>query len=388
MRVRAQQRKKLLKRIGIGVILLILILFGRFIFEAVRYSPVLVQLATNKAINLKKTTDNKINVLILGTGGGTHDGPNLTDTIIFANIDPNPASGSAKTTLVSIPRDLWVPELNGKINRAYSDGEEKKEGGGLLLAKALISKIVNQKIDYAIRIDFAGFVKAVDEVGGLDIDVDRTLDDYAYPIEGKEDETCGHTEDEIKDLAAQIATGSATDLQSFPCRYEHLHVPEGEQHMDGELALKYVRSRHALGVEGSDFARSKRQEKVINAFKDKVFSVGTLLNPVKLSQLYDVFKGSIDTDITQDEYDDFIRLAEKMRNGKITSYVIDTGDGENGRPELLYNPTERGEDTSPFGGAWVLIPTAGNGNYTQIQSYVACLIKGGICPTPTKPSTP
>jgi LCP family protein required for cell wall assembly len=384
MRVRTQQRKKLFKRIGIGIILILFIFFGRFILEAIRYSPVLVQLATHNTINLKKTSDNKINVLILGTGGGTHDGPNLTDTIIFANIDPAPASGSAKTTLVSIPRDLWVPELKGKINQAYSNGEDIKKGGGLLLAKAMIGKIINQKIDYAIRIDFAGFVKAVDEVGGLDVTVDRTLDDYAYPVTGKEDETCGHTEDQIKDLAAQVATGSATDLESFPCRYEHLHVAAGEQHLDGELALKYVRSRHALGIEGSDFARSKRQEKVINAFKEKVFSVGTLLNPLRLSQLYDVLKGSIDTDVTQDEYDDFIRLAQKMKSGQISSFVIDTGDTALGRPALLYNPTERGEDTSPFGGAWVLTPTAGNGNYTQVQSYVACLLKGGICSAPTK----
>lgn len=379
MRHRAEQRKKLIKRVSIGFIILLCIFFGRFILEGIRYLPVFFQVATQKSINLRKTPDNKINLLILGTGGGTHDGPNLTDTIIFANIDPNPASGAAKTTLVSIPRDLWVPEIHGKINRAYSDGEEKKEGGGLLLAKALIGKIVNQKIDYAIRIDFAGFVKAVNEVGGLDVTVDRTLDDYAYPVEGKEDETCGHTEDEIKDLASQVATGSATDLESFPCRYEHLHVGKGEQHMDGDLALKFVRSRHALGPEGSDFARSKRQEKVINAFKDKIFSIGTLLNPVKLSQLYDVFKGSIDTDVTQDEYDDFIRLAQKMREGQINSFVIDTGDETVDRPALLYNPTERGEDTSPFSGAWVLIPTTGNGNYTQIQSYISCLIKGGTC---------
>ncbi len=378
MRGRAQQRKKLLKRITIVFFILVLIFFGRFIIEAIRYSPVFVQLATHNSIDLKKTADNKVNLLILGTGGGTHDGPNLTDTIIFANIDPTPASGSAKATLVSIPRDLWVPELKGKINRAYSDGEDKEKGGGLLLAKAMVGKIVNQKIDYAIRIDFAGFIKAVDEVGGLDVQVDRTLDDYAYPLEGKEDETCGVPDEKIQEIATDSAK---TDLEKFPCRYEHLHVDSGKQHLDGELALKYVRSRHALGAEGSDFARSKRQEKVINAFKDKVFSVGTLLNPVKLSQLYEVFKGSIDTDVTQDEYDDFIRLAQKMKTGQVTSYVVDTGGNETDRPALLYNPTERGEDTTPFGGAWVLIPTAGNGKYNQIQAYVACLLKGGLCTT-------
>ena len=67
--------------------------------------------------------------------------------------------------------------------------------------------------------------------------------------------------------------------------------------MDGKTALTFVRSRHAEGEEGSDFARSKRQEKIIQAFKDKLFSFQTIINPAKIISLYDILKDSIDTDI-------------------------------------------------------------------------------------------
>lgn len=347
----------------LGIVLLVF--FGRYIIDAIKYAPVLYGLFFQKSINVKTTSDNKVNILLLGTGGGTHDGPNLTDTIIFASLD----QASKSATLVSLPRDLWVPDIHGKINSAYANAEDKKKGSGLAYTKAIVGRIMNQHIDYGFRIDFSGFVRAIDQLGGIDVTVDNTLDDYAYPVEGKEDDPCGLSETEIASKSAQIATSSATESDEFPCRYEHLHVDKGLQHMDGITALKFVRSRHALGAEGSDFARSKRQQKVLEAVKAKVFSAGTFLNPIKLSQLYDTFKGSIDTDISQDEYDDFIKLAQQMRQGKITSAVVDTEPQPTGQP-LLYNPTERGEDLTPFNGAWVLIPSAGNGNYSEIQAFV------------------
>lgn len=342
------------------------------------YAPVAYQFAFNRNIDLKTTGDQRVNILLLGIGGGAHDGPNLTDTIIFASIDPK----QKKVTMVTLPRDLYIPELHSKINKAYADGQEK--GKGLVLAKAVVGKVLGQKIDYGFRIDFNGFIKAVDYMGGLDIDVDRTFDDYAYPVAGKEDELCGFEQEAVATLSAQIATGSALDSDFFPCRFEHLHFDKGTQHMDGTMALKYVRSRHALGPEGSDFARSKRQEKVISAFKDKVFSAETLLNPLKLLSLFDTFQSSIDTDITKDEYDDFVKLAQKMKGAPTKNYVIDAGDQEEGRPELLINPPV---SLDQYGGAWVLVPKAGPSDYSEIQAYVRCLAEGLGCPLTPTPSS-
>jgi LCP family protein required for cell wall assembly len=369
MRRRRTQANKRVKGALLVFGIIILFFLG---FKLSKFIGIGLRVISNKGINLKETPDHRINILLLGVGGGTHDGPDLTDTIMLASI--NPASKSA--VLVSLPRDLWSPELQGKINTAYTIGEEKQKGGGLILAKSMIGKILGQQIDYAAKLDFNGFVKAIDDVGGLDITVDRSFDDYQYPITGREDDLCGHSPEEIQ----QIATSEA-ELQAFPCRYEHLHFNTGLQHMNGTTALKFVRSRHAEGPEGSDFARSKRQQKIIDAFKQKLFSAGTILNPVRIFQIINDLKGSIDTDITESDYSEFIKLAQQMKGLKTKTAVIDTGDTATGREGLLYNPPT----SSDYNYAWVLIPTAGNGNYTQIQSFVQCQLNNCQDETP-KPS--
>jgi len=360
------------------LVAIIVVILAIFIYKTVNVYPFLFQLVFNRGINLKQTTDNRINILLLGIGDLNHDGTNLTDTIMLASLDPK----NNKVTLVSIPRDLWFPDLTmnvKKINGAYAYGEAVKKGGGLTLAEAAISKITGQQVDYGVRIDFSGFVKAVDLVGGLDINVDNAFDDYQYPIDGKEVDTCGHTPEEMKSLA-----GTPEDQlpQAFPCRYLHLHFNKGLNHMDGITALEFVRSRHATGLENGDFARSKRQEKIIAAFKSKVLSAQTLINPGKLISLYTTLQGSIDTDIKQDDFDDFIRLATKMRGAKITSTTIDIGDVVNNRAGLL--------DEAPFSDEYdnlsVLIPRTGNGKFTEIQNYISCEITKSNCavlPTPT-----
>ena len=353
----------------IGIIMVVLVLF---IYKTASVYPFLFQLVFNRGVNLKQTTDNRINILLLGISGGSHEGPNLTDTIILASLDQK----NNKVTLVSIPRDLWVPDLTldvKKVNGAYAYGEGVKKGGGLPLAEAVIEKITGQTIDYGVRLDFSGFVKAVDIVGGLDINVDNTFDDYQYPIDGKEADPCGHTTQELQTLAN---TPEAQLPQVFPCRYLHVHFNKGLQHMDGATALEFVRSRHASQeIEASDFARSKRQEKIIQAFKSKVLSAQTLLNPGKIISLYTTLKGSIDTDIQQSDFDDFIRLAEKMKNAKIQSTVIDAGDDTIQRSGLLINPPI----SSDYNYAWTLIPRVGNGNFSEIQKYVSCEITKGNC---------
>lgn len=351
------------KKIFFIAVFVFLVLFGRLIAKAIQFSPVLFQVLFNKNIDLKKT-DNGINILLLGTGGGSHDGPNLTDTIIFAHIDPV----KNKVDLISIPRDLWIPDLDNKINFAYAKGEAVKKGGGLVLARAVVSKVLNQPVSYGFRIDFDGFVKAVDLIGGLDISVDREFDDYQYPVEEKREDLCGHTIEE-----ATILIASESPQIVFPCRYEHAHFNKGRQHIDGSRALIFVRSRYAIGVEGTDFARSMRQQKVIQAFREKILSPGTLLNPVTITNLYSVLSGSIDTDIKTSEFDDFIKLANKMRQALIRSEVLEQEDEE--KPGLLLNPP-----LDEFQGAWVLIPRLGNGKFSEIQEHVKCVITQELCP--------
>lgn len=385
--MRSRRRKPVRNRVKIALLVFLVVLLGIGLVKAGKFIPVLWDLLFKKEIQLsqQKAPDQPVNLLLLGVGGGTHDGPDLTDTIIFASIDPE----KNRVTLVSIPRDMWVPDLGAKINTVYAFAEQREAGSGLEASKTLVSSMLGQPIDYSIKIDFNGFVKAVDMSGGLDIDVDNTFDDYEYPISGLEADPCGLSEDRIASLSAELASGSATPVDAFPCRYEHLHFDRGPQKMDGETALKYVRSRHGTGKEGSDFARSKRQEKVISAFKDKMLSAETFLNPVRLINLTDVLADSIRTDIKEDEYDDFVKLAKKMEGAKMTSAVLDIGDASEKRYGLLENPGISRE----YKNQWVLSPRAGNGKYDELQKYVACQIKGENCmigrlgnvvtPTPT-----
>ncbi len=371
--LRSRRRKPVRSRVKIALLVFLAVLLGIGLVKAGKYIPVLWELIFKQEIQLKKASspDQKVNLLLLGVGGGNHDGPDLTDTIIYANIDPN----TKRVTLVSIPRDTWVPDLGAKINTTYTFAEQKEEGNGLKATKALVGNMLNQPIDYAVKIDFGGFEKMVDMVGGLELEVDNTFDDYQYPISGMEADACGLTEDRIASLSAEIASGSASEVDAFPCRYEHLHFDKGKQKMSGETALKYVRSRHGTGKEGSDFARSKRQEKVIAAFKDRILSVDTFLNPVKLVGLMTTLQDSIKTDISEDEYDDFIKLAKKMEGARIKSAIIDTGDQSEDRYGLLLNPPISPE----YKNQWVLSPRAGNGEYGEIQEYIACQIKGIDC---------
>ena len=351
------------KKIIIVIIILFVFIGGKAAINFAKFSPVLLGLLFHKDIALKKTNE-QINILLLGIGGGKHEGPNLSDSIIFASINPQKNTVS----LISIPRDLWIPDLNAKINTAYATGEEKRKGGGLLLSRAVVAKVLGQQIDYGIRVDFDGFIKAVDLIGGIDVAVERTVDDYEYPIEGKENDTCGHTDEDIPKLAT-----SSSQLEAFPCRYMHIHFDKGQQHMDGITALRFVRSRHAKGVEGTDFARSNRQEKIIQGFKNRVLSIDTLLNPLKVISLFTTFSDNVDTDIPQSEIDDFVRLADKMREATIRSAVLDYGDTT--RSGLLVNPPI----SSDYRSAWVLIPRKGNGNFMEVREYVTCIISTGTC---------
>ncbi len=366
-------------RKGFIIVSLILVAFLGWLFWPLfqRVAPTATQVLLHTAPSLA-STNGKTNILLLGIGGGTHDGPNLTDTMILASIDVK----VNKVTLISIPRDLWVTHLSEKVNAVYADGQDNTPPEGLSLAKSEVGKITGQPMHYAFRIDFQGFVKAVDEVGGVDVTVDRTLDDYLYPIEGKEEETCGHTDAEIKDYSKNASDSSA--LEFFPCRYKHLHFDPGKQHMDGQTALEYVRSRHALGAEGSDFARSARQQKVIEAFREKIFSLQTIFNPNRLANLYSILQSSIDTDIKQQEVGLFLQLAPKLRSAKIENAVLDYGDAITGRPGLLMNAP-----LSPtYSYAAALIPRIGDGDFSEIQAFIACEINKGGCKVTATPVTP
>lgn len=343
---------------------IVLILIGIFRNQINTLFGILYGVTIDKAIHLTQPQKESFNLLLMGIGGGKHDGPNLTDTIILANININ----TKKVSMFSIPRDLWIPDAHDKINAIYAYAQ--KSDTGLNAAKDAILNVTGQSVDYVVVLDFEGFIKLVDYLGGIDVNVERTFQDYEYPISGEEENTCGKNEDELKALAT-----ASSQLEAFPCRYKTISFTKGTATMNGQTALEYVRSRHGNNGEGSDFARSKRQEIVISALKDKAFSLGVILNPVKLVGIYNILKANINTNINPDKIDDFIKLAQKLKEGVIKSYVIDQGNESEKRFGLLINPPI----TEEYAFKWVLSPRIGNGNFTEIRQYVSCSILSQDC---------
>jgi LCP family protein required for cell wall assembly len=197
-----------------------------------------------------------LNIALLGSD---REGPSTTwrtDTIIIVSVDTE----SDFVGLLSIPRDLWV-NIPGhgpdRINTADLWGEVDHEGGGPETVKQTIYQNLGIPIHYYVRVDFKGFTKIIDAVGGLDIDVECPLPDI------------------------ELTTG--------------LH------HMDGELALKYARSRMST----SDFDRSRRQRKLLMALWEQGLSVSLI---PRLPSLSKAMADTIQTDIP---FDQVVALAYK-----------------------------------------------------------------------------
>jgi LCP family protein required for cell wall assembly len=288
-------------------------------------------LAESADRQLKGEDRDRINLLLLGMGGESHDGGLLTDTIMLVNIEPS----TKKIAMISIPRDLSVPMEDlgwRKINNVNAYAEVETPGSGGLAVCQALGDILVTPIDYYARLDFAGFVNIIDKLGGVDINVDNTLDDYQYPVLGRE---------------------TADDYES---RYEHLHIEAGWQHMDGELALKYVRSRHAAGTEGSDFARARRQQKLLEAVKNKILSLNTLFNPAVITGIIGEIKNHFDTNLQIWEMLKLWELTGGANKENIINKVIDNG--PNG---LLV-------DTISDDGAYILVPRSGD--FSELQYFV------------------
>lgn len=271
------------------------------------------------------------NFLILGISGGDHSGPDLTDSMIFVSTE----NQTGKTLILSLPRDIWIAPLRTKLNTVY-------HYRGLEETKKTVEEILGQKVDYGIVIDFEIFKKVVDFLGGVEVEVERALDDYKYPIPGKENDLCN---------------GDKT----YQCRYERLHFDASKQIMNGEQALKYARSRNAEGEEGTDFARSQRQQRLIMGLQKKIFKPEFILRPKKIQQLVKLVLENIKMDIPQEKYLDLAKVGLKLRKNKFQTTVLNGG-------YLINPPTSKVK----YDNQWVLIPESGD--WESIHNHVKNLI--------------
>lgn len=284
-----------------------------------------------------KRFDNQVNILLLGIAGGQHDGPNLSDSIIVANYN----FSTNQLTTVSLPRDIWSDTLRDKINSAYAYGEAKKKGGGLSLAKAEISSIVGMPISYAVVIDFSKFEEIIDFLGGIDVDIERSFTDTRFPIAGRENDLCDGDPE-------------------YNCRYKTVSFSRGTHRMNGETALTYVRSRHAEGNEGSDFARSQRQQKVLEAVQKKIIQTVNILDVKKMQSFYRVLDDATKRDISNQQIAIILKDAVLSRNFSRKEAIL---------PEEFFVVPNYVQ----YDGKYVLIPTAGG--FQEIHRFVTCQIQ-------------
>ncbi len=287
--------------------------------------------------NTSDSLDNQsgiTNFLVLGLRGEGVDSPDLTDSLIFFSLDQN----KNQLTQIGIPRDLWVPSLQAKINTAYHYGEEASKGAGIKLAETSTLETLGQPINYTVIVNFNLFKQVIDLVGGVDVFVSPAFEDKEYPIAGRE------------------------NSMPISSRYETVSFPEGNIHMDGDTALKFVRSRHSVGDEGTDFARSVRQQKIISSLKDKLFSKEFLLSEQKTTQLIKLVENNLITNIPSSLYPVLARVGLNQAGKTIKTVSLDTV-AKDDEVAILYNPP-----TAKFKGEWVLVPK--DNNWKALKQYI------------------
>ncbi|MFH1648158.1 MAG: LCP family protein [Patescibacteria group bacterium] len=317
-----------------------------------------ISIIANVAAADLESSDGRTNILILGSDrrklGNGNESPLLTDTILVASI----GNVDNDIVMISLPRDLWINDYYSKINAVYAVQ-------GMRTLKEVVENVMGVPIHYHVLVTFELFEKAVDIISGVDVYVENSFTDYAYPIEGKENDSCGVSTDVGRDLEEE---GTAP-WYIWPCRYETVHFEEGLQTMDGPTALKYVRSRKGDNNEGTDFARAKRQQNVISAIKEKALSIETLINPAKLKGLYDIYVENVETNVNFQTIQSFYLLSQQIDFEKMISVVLDDR-SEADAGGLLYAP----EDTTLYAGQYVLVPQTGN--FDQIHAYIQKYIFG------------
>ncbi|HCM37328.1 MAG: Cell envelope-related function transcriptional attenuator, LytR/CpsA family [Candidatus Gottesmanbacteria bacterium GW2011_GWB1_43_11] len=340
-------RFKWIKRILVGI-LLALLFYGLVLLINIsmtyKLTPgIIIDLASGQTTRLKQS-QGRTNILLLGIGGGMHEGADLTDTIMVASVGLT----NKDTVLLSVPRDIWLTNLKDKINAAYHIGETKIAGGGLILAKSAVEEVVGIPIHYALLIDFEGFKQVIDLIGGIDVDVKEAFSDPFYPIAGKENDLCDGDKE-------------------YLCRYETVTFGLGVEHMDGDRALKYVRSRHAEGDAGTDFSRGRRQQAVMLALKKRLLDKEIITNIKLLKQ----FATALDTATTTDMSLGEVMLAGRpfvLNQEQVRTSALIQDEPEKKITGLLVNPPQWQYD-----GKWVLIPK--HGDFGQIGKYVDCVIE-------------
>jgi LCP family protein required for cell wall assembly len=268
----------------------------------------------------KKSPSAELNILALGRPGKGYPGQDLTDTIILVHLKP----AEKKAALISLPRDLLVKVPNRgqltKINSLYSLA-------GIETLKEKIEEITGLPIDYYVLIDLVVAKEIIDLVDGLNVFVPQDINDPFFP-------------------------GPNYSYQAFI-------LPAGWRYLDGEMALKYIRTRYTSP--NGDFDRMARQQQVIQLLKQKVLSLNPLWDLPTYLKIFYTLKDHIETNLSLWEIKSLWQIAKDIRTDQITNLVIDKK-----KTNLLVD----GQVTFGNQPASVVYPRAGQENYSEIRNFI------------------
>lgn len=261
----------------------------------------------------------RVNILVMGVD----DAASLSDTLMLVSLDTRLGQEHPRAAMISIPRDLWVevPEFGtSKINAAYAHGARNDyPGGGLALTRATVEQTFAIDIHYAVAMDFTGFRKAIDAVGGIEVDVKEDIYDPLYP-----DGRGGH---------------------------QLYQITAGHHHLNGEQALKYARSRQTT----TDFDRAARQQQIVAAFMSKSLNQEILTDRAILEELLAVKEEHFETDLSPRELAKLAYLSRRLDRDETITHVLSTDSDS-----FLM--------AAGFAG-YVLVPRSGD--FNQINQFIA-----------------
>jgi LCP family protein required for cell wall assembly len=334
------------QKIALAIIVIFLAAGGFMVYKVSALGNKVVETTTKRSVfdqikllvnsdqqKLKGESDGRINILLLGYGGEGHPGAELTDSIILVSIDTK----TNKVGMLSIPRDLYVKLPTGgfsKINATYAYAEMSKKITPIDAVHQVIEDVTGIGFDYYVRVDFTGFKRVIDDLGGIDVTIDHSFVDYNFN-------------------------------QKFNA---------GVEHMDGARALFYARGRYITPASlGNDFNRTKKQQQVLFAIRDKFLGSGAVVNLDTINKILNDLANHIHTNMEVWEMKRLYDIVGNIQKDQIVSHTLEN---------LVKG------DTVTLGGlpASIQVPKAGIGNYSAIRAIASDMFNDGS--TPTNSGTP
>ena len=333
------KKKKILKRVLIGILILIVLggvvayFWGDAIIRKLTggrsgLGDLIGTVVSEKYVDLKKDANGRTNILVLGTSGyemdgSGHDGAELTDSIMAISVDEK----AGDFAMVSLPRDFYVGNTctsTGKINEVYwcnNINDDDEDGGAEALAEE-VGKILGMDFQYYVHLNWGALVQIVDILGGITVTVDEDIND------------AGWTE-------VVMEAGVPTLL-------------------DGEQALGLARARH--GTVSGDFTRAASQQKILIALKDKFLEKN--LSITDAIGILNAIGDNVRINLTTDEVKSIYHIATTIDFSAMRSIsLLDQGDGTSLVSTTSFDPSGLGYDVS------FVVPAAGRYNYSDIQAY-------------------